>query len=187
MRRMRRKKRRAATLPALALILLLTLSGCASAGASAQKKTPVLQSGDGKDSLMADVGWSKAENSLYPTAELIARGPDTDYVAVVKKPKSELVGVNSTEDFLTYVRGRFALLATGLSWGKRSGIKVGGLSGLAVPLQGTGRSSGKKLSYWLDLLEGENDFYEIIGWSDASRASADSGDIQKVMGSFQSR
>lgn len=186
MRRMRRKKLMTAALPVLALMLLLTLSGCTSAGNTAQKQAPALQSDDGKDSLKADRNWSKAQNSLYPTAELIVKGSDSDYVAVVKKSKSELPEVNSTNDFFTYVKGKFTLLATDISWGESADVKVGKLSGLAVTLQGTGRSSGKKLSYWIDLLEGSNCYYEIVGWGDASRASADSHDIQSIMKSFQS-
>jgi len=188
--------------------MILTLSGCnatklqtssktqASSQAVASSQAPVssqssdnviVTSKDGSVSITVPNGWNNDDLSSFPSAYMgVSDVSSVEYLVIVKKSKSTEPANFTADACLNAVKTFFATyVVTGPAWGQTSNITVNGLNGESAELSATGKISKANLTYWVDVLEDTNNFYEVIGWTVSSKADANKQTIENIMNSFK--
>jgi hypothetical protein len=137
-------------------------------------------------SISVPTGWNTNNTSLWATAQIgVSNGTNYPYLVVIKKPKTNYAVGYTINDYMTGQHSVFALLLTDPVWGQNSSATIGGLSGLTAQLSGTGKASNDDLRYLISVLEDNNNFYEIVGWTTASTADTDMQIITNITNSFK--
>lgn len=183
--------------------IILILSGCSSGKSSTVSPSPtsvtsptaspssgnvLVTSNDGSISLSVPSGWNTNDTSLWPGAAIgVSNDANSQYVVVVEHPNSTLPTNYTLNQFLTYEKAAFDLIATNTVWGQTSNISIGGIKGITVELKGTGKKSHTNFVYWISLLQGKNGFYNVTGWTVDNMAGTNKPIIQNVINSFKEK
>jgi hypothetical protein len=192
------------------LSIMLITSGCGSASPSssaplssttppATTSAPVTQatppagyvsvkSADGNVTVFAPSGWNTNDTALYPGSVIgVADSATNQFFIVLEKPKSSLAQGATVNDYLNLAKTAFDAVLTGPTWGKASNVTIGGCKGLSLQLTGTRKSNSSNTTYYVNLLESKNYFYNVCGYTLTASADANRASLQTIINSFREK
>jgi hypothetical protein len=194
------------TLAAVLLVLIiLPLSGCScdtgksssvnkppsatvssvakSSSVASQPSTVTLKNSSGNLSISAPSGWKS--DQLWPDSE-ISISTMGYYIVVLKKMKSNYAAGYTASDLLTSVPKDPYLnkAVNNMNLKPSSNITINGLSGVTAQMSAHWLNGGFR-AYLISVVEDNNNFYEIIGWTSSDSASMDLDYLQNVMNNFK--
>jgi hypothetical protein len=169
----------------LLITIIFSLTGCTLINPG----NVVVFSNDGNTSVSVPSEWNTNDTTItkiLPAAVIAASDTaNQEYVAVIGEPKSSL-GSNSTlNDFFTQIKtGSVAIVANGV-WGNPSNVTIDGLNGLAVRVTGIWRQGNTASTFLFNVLENNNYYYAIVGFTSTSLVPANEATLQTIIDSFK--
>jgi hypothetical protein len=184
----------------LFVLITLPLSGCSGNGGqsstvknssitpssspASQPSMVTVNNSSGSLSISAPAGW-KAETDLWPESDISLSGR-SNYIAVLKKPKSNYAAGYTVNDLLTafpkdpYLKE----LVHSMNLKPSKNITLNGLSGVTAQMTAMINGGGSEV-YLISVVADNNNFYEIIGWTSADSLDMDLNYLQTVMNNFK--
>jgi len=190
---------------ALLVLIILPLSGCScdagksssvnkppsatvssvakSSSVASQPSTVTLKNSSGNLSISAPSGWKS--DQLWPDSE-ISISSTGYYIVVLKKTKSDYAAGYTADDLLKSVPKDPYLnkAVNNMNLKPSSKITINGLSGVTAQMSAHWLNGGF-LAYLISVVEDNNNFYEIIGWTSSDSGSMDLNILQSVMNNFK--
>lgn len=177
----------------LAAILMITaLSGCNTVLlvkdladlAAAQSQTETFVSYDRQYRLTAPGTWVSATGELSADASLeIANTRQEMYVLLIVEDKDYFVDSFTLKDYAEVVLEMMVDSMEDAELRHTGAIQVHGLSGQSAELRGV--VEHLKFAYWVDFLETDTAFLQVVGWTLQGMASENQQTIQEVMRSLE--
>jgi hypothetical protein len=148
-----------------------------------QPSTVTLKNSSGSLSISAPSGWKS--DQLWPDSE-ISISSTGYYIVVLKKTKSDYAAGYTANDLLTSVPKDPYLnkAVNNMNLKPSSNITINGLSGVTARMNAHWLNGGF-LAYLISVVEDNNNFYEIIGWTSSDSGSMDLNYLQSVMNNFK--
>jgi hypothetical protein len=150
---------------------------------ASQPSTVTLKNSNGSLSISAPSGWKS--DQLWPDSE-ISISTMGYYIVVLKKTKSDYAAGSTANDLLTSVPKDPYLnkAVNNMNLKASSNITINGLSGVTAQMSAHWLNGGFR-AYLISVVEDNNNFYEIIGWTSSDSASMDLDYLQNVMNNFK--
>lgn len=150
---------------------------------ASQPSTVTLKNSSGSVSISAPSGWKS--DQLWPDSE-ISISSIGYYIVVLKKTKSNYAAGYTASDLLTSVPKDPYLnkAVNNMNLKPSSNITINGLSGVTAQMNAHSLNGGF-LAYLISVVEDNNNFYEIIGWTSSDSGSMDLNYLQTVMNNFK--
>jgi hypothetical protein len=150
---------------------------------ASQPSTVILKNSTGSLSISAPSGWKS--DQLWPDSE-ISISSIGYYIVVLKKTKSDYAAGYTANDLLTSVPQDPYLnkAVNNMNLKPASNITINGLSGVTAQMNAHWLNGGF-LAYLISVVEDNNNFYEIIGWTSSDSGSMDLNYLQSVMNNFK--
>jgi hypothetical protein len=186
---------------ALIFSLALTFSGCslvaggiskatraAATGSSPSSGRPqenvIVKSDDGSVSITVPEGWETNDADLSADACIsVSNAADEQYVIVIEEARDDFADDFTADDYLAALQEKMTEKSANAAWSRISEVTIGGLDGLTVELSAT--VDGYDIVYWVYVVEGKDNFYQIAGWTAKNEAAANSSVINNVIASFE--
>jgi hypothetical protein len=195
----------------LIVFIILPLSGCSCSGSqSSSVKNPssasvspaaknssaapassapgksldvTVKNSSGSLSISAPSGWKS--DKLWPDSEISISSMGY-YIVVLKKTKSDYAAGYTANDLLTsVVKDPYLNKAVNnMNLKPSSNITINGLRGVTAQMNAHWLNGGF-LAYLISVVEDNNNFYEIIGWTSSDSGSMDLNYLQSVMNNFK--
>jgi hypothetical protein len=149
---------------------------------ASQPSTVTLKNSSGSLSISAPYGWKS--DQLWPDSEISISSMGY-YIVVLKKMKSDYAAGYTANDLLTSVPKDPYLnkAVNNMNLKPSSNITINGLSGVTAQMNAHWLNGGF-LAYLISVVEDNNYFYEIIGWTSSDSGSMDLNYLQSVMNNF---
>jgi hypothetical protein len=174
---------------AVLFAIIFIFSGCSGTSSltSTSSSGYVMATNDEKNiSLSVPDEWNTNDKGIWLTAKIgTSDKANEQHVVVLLKPKANYASGTTLSDYEREMHLDFERMATNLVWGESSEITIDGLKGLTVQLSGTGKKSGDDFVYFINLLEDDNNFYGIIGWTNSNIAEKNKPAIMDIINSFE--
>jgi hypothetical protein len=187
--------------------IMLQLSGCGKSSATTSSSTTsktsttskasatsqlsgnvLVTSADRNVSINVPAGWNTSDLGLFPGAAIgVSDDAVNEYLIITEKPKADVKANSTINDYLNLAKSVFGLAVTKGVWGQPSNITIGGCKGLAIQLTGLRRSDGSDTTYFVNLLESKNYFYNISGYTLTASADANKSTLEKIINSFKEK
>jgi len=150
---------------------------------ASQPSTVTLKNSSGSLSISAPSGWKS--DQLWPDSEISISNTGY-YIVVLKKTKSDYAAGYTANDLLTSVPKDPYLNKTvnNMNLKPSSNITINGLSGVTAPMNAHWLNGGFR-AYLISVVEDNDNFYEIIGWTSSDSSSMDLNYLQSVMNNFK--
>jgi hypothetical protein len=169
---------------AIAEIRSTDLSSESASGSSADLSGPnkVVTANDGKSQVTVPASWKDVPAAVQNELAAIQVGnlPRGQYIAVITGDKGDFDGFDG---FSSACVEEARILFEDAEIGERRDLTIGGLP--AVKYEITGKANGIRLVYWYAMVEGENAYYQVIGWTMPSRQAESEPVITEVINSFR--
>jgi hypothetical protein len=154
------------------------------ANKSVSSKSVLVKSADGSISVSVPKGWNTKDTKLNSSAAIaVSNIVDGQFAVVLKQPKSDFADNFTLDDYMAELQKIMSSKLANPVSGKISNVTINGYNTLTVDLSGT--LNKIDLSYWVYVIEGKSDYYQIIGWTGINLAKQNKPIIEKVMNSFQ--
>jgi hypothetical protein len=200
---MKHEKKMISVIFALMLLssIMLQLSGCGKSSSATSSSTTgktsttkqlsgnvLVTSADRNVSINVPAGWNTSDLGLFPGAAIgVSDEANNEYLIITEKPKADVKANSTINDYLNLAKSVFGLAVTKGVWGQTSNITIGGCKGLAIQLTGLRRSDGSDTTYFVNLLESKNYFYNISGYTLTASADANKSTLEKIISSFKEK
>jgi hypothetical protein len=150
---------------------------------ASQPSTVTLKNSSGSLLISAPSGWKS--DQLWPDSE-ISISTMGYYIVVLKKTKSDYASGYTANDLLTSVPKDPYLnkAVNNMNLKPSSNITINGLSGVTALMNAHWLNGGFR-AYLISVVEDNNNFYEIIGWTSSDSGSMDLNYLQSVMNNFK--
>lgn len=187
------RKSRWFALAAAALIAMGSLGGCntvrlinylakdSEAGESGL--TQEVYSSDGRFAFTIGGRWRNAAGELSDDAILeVANERADSYALLLTEDKLNFSEGSTAEDYALLVLDSFESSLENFEVADTGTIQSGGLEGVTMAVQG--EIDGLRVKYWVDCLENDEEFVQVLGWTAFGRAEENEADILQVMRSL---
>jgi hypothetical protein len=150
---------------------------------ASQLSTVTVKNSSGNLSISAPSGWKS--DQLWPDSEISISSVGY-YIVVLEKTKSDYAAGYTAADLLTSVPKDPYLnkAVNNMNLKPSSNITINGLSGVTARMNAHWLNGGF-LAYLISVIEDNNNFYEIIGWTSSDSGSMDLNYLQSVMNNLK--
>jgi hypothetical protein len=141
---------------------------------------------DGIESVSVPTGWNTDDRTDWSSADItISNVDENEYFVMIKQPKSDYPDGYTVGSFIDNdVKGVINKLLKDSVWSDTAETKINNLDGLKIQLNGTGMLSKIKTVYWITVVEDDDNFYEMFGYTYASNEDANKPVIESITNSF---
>lgn len=171
----------------IAVVILWSFTGCNTIknriSSSSETKEKVLTSSNGLTQITLPAGWSKATD-LNDEADLQAsRASKEMYFIVLSEDKQAFADDTSLEDYYNIVSNSMTESIKNPRVEGKTQTTVNGYSAIQCDIHG--EVDRIKASYLFAVVETENNFHQLIGWSLQYLYDKNKDEIKKVRDSFK--
>jgi hypothetical protein len=141
---------------------------------------------DGAESVSVPAGWNTDDRTDWSSADItISNVDENEYFVMIKQPKSDYADGYTVASFIdNNVKGVINKFLKDSVWSDMTEITINHLDGLQIQLNGTGMLSKIKTVYWITVVEDDDNFYEMFGYTYVSNEGANRSVIENITNSF---